>query len=239
MTEPVWVPARRPQALSWPHPPPAAAAAALSPRGCRLRPPRGRKSLLRPSATLSPLPRARAQMSPSGRLYLLTIVGLILPTRDAVHPELQSTPQTSTLQAGVETPTQTQPLKGGTVLLTTDPGTDESSTEADPTEGTTRSKQSPDKDFTTDPARRPTDSSEDDPFSYDEYTLRKQGLLVAAVLFITGIVILTSGKCRQLPRLCRNHNRAYRVTKAQPEREDPDGARADGQNLLPSQPCLL
>ncbi|XP_059522843.1 FXYD domain-containing ion transport regulator 5 [Myotis daubentonii] len=201
-------------------------------------------------------------MSPSGRLYLLTIVGLILPTRgqtpeeatsisladsttvnihaltqtsDAVPPELQPTPQTSTLQAGVETPTQTQQLKGETVLLTTDPGTDESSTE-----GTTLSKQSPDKDFATDPARRPTDSSEDDPFSYDNYTLRKHGLLVAAVLFITGIVILTSGKCRQLPRLCRNHNRAYRVTKAQPEREDPDGARArtDGLNPLPSQPCL-
>ncbi|XP_023618115.1 FXYD domain-containing ion transport regulator 5 isoform X2 [Myotis lucifugus] len=208
-------------------------------------------------------------MSPSGRLYLLTIVGLILPTRgqrseeatsisladsttvnihaltqtpDAVHPELPSTPQTSTLQAG-ETPTQTQQLKGETVLLTTDPGTDESSTE-----GTTLSKQSPDKDFATDPAHRPTDSSEDDPFSYDNYTLRKHGLLVAAVLFITGIVILTSGKCRQLPRLCRKHNslpspslhRAYRVTKAQPEREDPDGARAraDGLNPLPSQPCL-
>uniref|UniRef100_G1P716 FXYD domain-containing ion transport regulator n=1 Tax=Myotis lucifugus TaxID=59463 RepID=G1P716_MYOLU len=175
-------------------------------------------------------------MSPSGRLYLLTIVGLILPTRgqrseeatsisladsttvnihaltqtpDAVHPELPSTPQTSTLQAGVETPTQTQQLKGETVLLTTDPGTDESSTEADPTKGTTLSKQSPDKDFATDPAHSlsPADSSEDDPFSYDNYTLRKHGLLVAAVLFITGIVILTSGKCRQLPRLCRKHNR--------------------------------
>ncbi|ELK29266.1 hypothetical protein MDA_GLEAN10008212 [Myotis davidii] len=35
-------------------------------------------------------------------------------------------------------------------------------------------------------------------------------------------------------------HRAYRVTKAQPEREDPDGARAraDGLNPLPSQPCL-
>ncbi|CAK6436931.1 unnamed protein product [Pipistrellus nathusii] len=205
-------------------------------------------------------------MSPSGRLYLLTIVGLVLPARgqkleeatsisladsttvnihaltqtpDAVHPEFQSTPQTSTLQAGVETSnqmTQTQQLKGETVPLTTDPGTDESSTEADPIKGTTLSKQSPDKDFTADPARQSSDSSEDDPFSYDVYTLRKRGLLVAAVLFITGIVILTSGKCRQLPRLCRNHNRAYRVTKAQPEREDPDGARADGRNPLPSQP---
>ncbi|KAF4010908.1 hypothetical protein G4228_002086 [Cervus hanglu yarkandensis] len=43
--------------------------------------------------------------------------------------------------------------------------------------------------------------------SADEDTLRKRGLMVAAVLFITGIVILTSGKCRQLPRLCWNRDR--------------------------------
>ncbi|XP_006899795.1 PREDICTED: transcription factor IIIA-like [Elephantulus edwardii] len=49
-----------------------------------------------------------------------------------------------------------------------------------------------------------SDEAVDNPFFYDEDTLRKQGLLVAAVLFITGIVILTSGKCRQLPQLCRN-----------------------------------
>ncbi|KAM6223699.1 FXYD domain-containing ion transport regulator 5 [Rhynchocyon petersi] len=54
---------------------------------------------------------------------------------------------------------------------------------------------------------RGSDEAADNPFFYDETTLRKQGLLVAAVLFITGIVILTSGKCRQLPKLCRNSRR--------------------------------
>uniref|UniRef100_A0A8D2JX22 FXYD domain-containing ion transport regulator n=1 Tax=Theropithecus gelada TaxID=9565 RepID=A0A8D2JX22_THEGE len=44
---------------------------------------------------------------------------------------------------------------------------------------------------------KPSGFHEDDPFFYDEHTLRKRGLLVAAVLFITGIIILTSGKCRQ------------------------------------------
>ncbi|XP_045702527.1 FXYD domain-containing ion transport regulator 5 isoform X2 [Phyllostomus hastatus] len=168
-------------------------------------------------------------MSPSGRLHLLIIVGLILITRgqtleeatsislavtatedihavtqtpDTVHPELQ----TSTLQASEVTATQTQHLTGVDVLLTTTPGT-EANYPADPIKGITPSKQSPDQDFEADPALRTTGSSEDDPFSYDEVTLRKHGLLVAAVLFITGIVILTSGKCRQLPRLCRNRNR--------------------------------
>uniref|UniRef100_G1L035 FXYD domain-containing ion transport regulator n=1 Tax=Ailuropoda melanoleuca TaxID=9646 RepID=G1L035_AILME len=79
---------------------------------------------------------------------------------------------------------------------------------AEPTKGTTLSKrQSPGKGIRSDPVLRPTGSSEDDPFTYDEGTLRKRGLLVAAVLFITGIVILTSGKCRRLPQLCRNRNR--------------------------------
>ncbi|XP_022442159.1 FXYD domain-containing ion transport regulator 5 isoform X3 [Delphinapterus leucas] len=149
-------------------------------------------------------------MSPFGRLCLLVFVGLILPTRgqtleeatsitladpvtenvhaltpapDTVQPELQPAPQTSTLQAEA-TPNQmeihTQQPTEMDVLLTTGPETDKSRTQG---------------------------SSEDDPFSYDVGTLRKRGLLVAAVLFITGIVILTSGKCRQLPRLCRSHDR--------------------------------
>ncbi|KAM9047201.1 FXYD domain-containing ion transport regulator 5 isoform 1-T4 [Megaptera novaeangliae] len=159
-------------------------------------------------------------MSPCGRLCLLVFVGLILPTRgqtleeatsitladpvtenvhvltpapDTVHPELQPTPQTSTLQAEA-TPNQmeihTQQPTEMDVLLTTGPGTDKSWTQG-PTPPKTRL---PRKNVRTDPALKQTGSSEDDPFSYDEDTLRKRGLLVAAVLFITGIVILTSEK---------------------------------------------
>ncbi|XP_072823323.1 FXYD domain-containing ion transport regulator 5 isoform X4 [Vicugna pacos] len=148
------------------------------------------------------------------------------PALGTFHPELQPTPPISTLQADVEaTPdqmqTQTPQPTEMDVLPTTGLGTDKSSTQ-----GSTPAKtRPPNKDIRRDPAFRPTGSSEEDPFSYDEDTLRKRGLLVAAVLFITGIVILTSGKCRQLPRLCRNSDRTYRVvSKAQPEREGMDGA---------------
>nr|XP_055224930.1 FXYD domain-containing ion transport regulator 5 isoform X6 [Gorilla gorilla gorilla] len=190
MTEPVWVPARSRSPGHTLRLDAAATAASLSPRGCRLRTP-------------------SSDMSPSGRLCLLTIVGLILPTRgqtlkdttssssadstivdiqvptrapDAVYTELQPTSPTPTWPAD-ETPqpqTQTQRLEGTDGPLVTDPETHKSTKAG---------------------------FHEDDPFFYDEHTLRKRGLLVAAVLFITGIIILTSGKCRQLSRLCRNHCR--------------------------------
>ncbi|XP_013853760.1 FXYD domain-containing ion transport regulator 5 isoform X5 [Sus scrofa] len=178
-------------------------------------------------------------------------IHVLTPAPDTVHPELQPTPQTSTLQADDATPnqmeTQTQQPTGMDVLLTTDLGADESRTQGPTpaktqgptpakTQGPTPAKtrgptlaktRAPSKDVRRDSVLEPNGASEDDPFSYDEDSLRKRGLLVAAVLFITGIVILTSGKCRQLPRLCRNHGRTYRiVSKAQPEREDVDGARA-------------
>ncbi|XP_050624775.1 FXYD domain-containing ion transport regulator 5 isoform X5 [Macaca thibetana thibetana] len=192
MTEPVWVPARSRSPGHTLRLDAAATAASLSPLGCRLRTP-------------------SSNMSPFGRLCLLTIVGLILPTRgqtlkyttsissadptimdiqvptpapDAVYTELQATPPTPTWPAD-ETPqpqtqTQTQRPTGVDGPLVTDPETHKSTK---------------------------TGFHEDDPFFYDEHTLRKRGLLVAAVLFITGIIILTSGKCRQLSGLCRNYCR--------------------------------
>nr|XP_060144853.1 FXYD domain-containing ion transport regulator 5 isoform X3 [Globicephala melas] len=142
---------------------------------------------LRPSEGKCPVPEARQTLEEATSVTLADPVTenvhALTPAPDTVQPELQPTPQTSTLQAEA-TPNQmeihTQQPTEMDVLLTPGPGTDKSSTQG---------------------------SSEDDPFSYDEGTLRKRGLLVAAVLFITGIVILTSGKCRQLPRLCRSHDR--------------------------------
>ncbi|XP_070307964.1 FXYD domain-containing ion transport regulator 5 isoform X6 [Odocoileus virginianus] len=92
------------------------------------------------------------------------------------------------------------PTRGSTPSKTKSP--------ANPTHGSTPSKtQSPSRDERRESILRQPGSKEDDPFFYDEDTLRKRGLMVAAVLFITGIVILTSGKCRQLPRLCWNRDR--------------------------------
>uniref|UniRef100_A0A2K6NIT4 FXYD domain-containing ion transport regulator n=1 Tax=Rhinopithecus roxellana TaxID=61622 RepID=A0A2K6NIT4_RHIRO len=167
-------------------------------------------------------------MSPFGRLCLLTIVGLILPTRgqtskyttsissadptiidiqvptpapDAVYTELQPTPPTPTRPADetpqpqTQTQTQTQQPTGMDGPLGTDPETHKSTKTAHPTEDTTTlsERPSPSTDVQTDPQTlKPSGFHEDDPFFYDEHTLRKRGLLVAAVLFITGIIILTS-----------------------------------------------
>nr|XP_055092806.1 FXYD domain-containing ion transport regulator 5 isoform X3 [Symphalangus syndactylus] len=204
MTEPVWVPARSRSPGHTLRLDAAATAAFLSPRGCRLRTP-------------------SSDMSPSGRLCLLTIFGLILPTRGQmlkdttssssadstimdiqvptpapdVYTELQPTPPTPTWPAD-ETPqpqTQTQRPAGTDGPLVTDPETHKSTKAAHPTDDTTTLSERPSAstDVQTDPQiLKPSGFHEDDPFFYDEQTLRKRGLLVAAVLFITGIIILTS-----------------------------------------------
>ncbi|XP_010624632.1 FXYD domain-containing ion transport regulator 5 isoform X2 [Fukomys damarensis] len=189
-------------------------------------------------------------MLPSGRLCLLTILGLMVPTTghrlenvtslsavdpttvnthvltqvsDAARLEVQSTPPTSTEPADAkETETQrnfpeTPQQAGHTAELETETQqlTGTATHSAHPNEATTtlyhRSK--PDRHPQTGDNHNPEPPGpdEDSPFYYDEPTLRKRGLLVAAVLFITGIVILTSGKCRQWSRLCRKQGRAYSV----------------------------
>ncbi|KAM6154200.1 FXYD domain-containing ion transport regulator 5 isoform 2-T3 [Erethizon dorsatum] len=152
---------------------------------------------------------------------------------DAAHLDGQSTPLTSTRPADVEeketqsnlpeTPQQVghtaeletkiqQPTGTGAFFLVTDPGPQTSSKEvthsARLNEGTTAlyHRSTPGRYIRrNDTHRQP--GPDKDPFSYDVDTLRKRGLLVAAVLFITGIVILTSGKCRQMSRLCRKRGR--------------------------------
>ncbi|XP_024093090.2 FXYD domain-containing ion transport regulator 5 isoform X4 [Pongo pygmaeus] len=203
MTEPVWVPARSRSPGHTLRLDAAATAASLSPRGCRLRTP-------------------SSDMSPSGRLCLLTIVGLILPTRGQTLKDTTSSSSANSTIMDIQVPTpapetpqpqtqtQTQRPAGTDGPLVTDPETHKSTKAAHPTDDTTTlsERPSPSTDVQTDPQTlKPSGFHEDDPFFYDEHTLRKRGLLVAAVLFITGIIILTSGKCRQLSRLCRNHCR--------------------------------
>ncbi|KAM5133629.1 FXYD domain-containing ion transport regulator 5 isoform 2-T2 [Callospermophilus lateralis] len=218
----------RPPALPWPHPPP------------------GRLSRRGPRPPGCGLPTPDADMSPSGRLCLLTVLGLFLPTRGqtleettsistvdpailgthgptqvpgSVHPEVQSTPQTWTQPTEETTQSQNRTeTQKPTGMVVTDPGTGMDVTDrgtlTSSKEGTAEltGRPSPSKDVMMDPLTPSSPGSdEDDPFYYDEATLRRRGLLVAAVLFITGIVILTSGKCRQLSRLCRHQRRAYRV----------------------------
>ncbi|XP_021022323.1 FXYD domain-containing ion transport regulator 5 isoform X3 [Mus caroli] len=132
---------------------------------------------------------------------------------DQTSPGVQTTPSiwTSEVEAtGSQTAskTETQQLtKRTTSNPVSDPGPHTSSKKGTPAVSRIEPL-SPSKNFMP-PSyiEYPQDSNENNPFYYDDTTLRKRGLLVAAVLFITGIIILTSGKCRKLSQFCLNRHR--------------------------------
>ncbi|XP_063128492.1 FXYD domain-containing ion transport regulator 5 isoform X1 [Rattus norvegicus] len=137
-----------------------------------------------------------------------------VPVPDQTSPGVQTTPPIWTSEAGEATGSQTaaktktqQLTEMATANPVTDPGPLTSSEKGTPALSRIKSPSPPKGYMPPSYIENPLDPNENSPFYYDNTTLRKRGLLVAAVLFITGIIILTSGKCRQFSQLCLNRHR--------------------------------
>ncbi|XP_059132018.1 FXYD domain-containing ion transport regulator 5 isoform X3 [Peromyscus eremicus] len=171
---------------------------------------------------LKSIPSQR-QMSPSSCLCLLVFVVLILPSRGQTPEKATSSFAEDQTSVNTHVPDKTNPEVQPTTPIP-NWGADAEGTTTLPGISTPR----PTKDRMRHHLPKARDKDENDPFYYDDFTLRKRGLLVAAVLFIMGIIILTSGKCRQLSQMCLNRHRAYRVvnTKGTQKEEATGGSLA-------------
>nr|XP_045010860.1 FXYD domain-containing ion transport regulator 5 [Jaculus jaculus] len=182
------------------------------------------------------LPSGGQTLEETTPIFALNTTPGNIHVQDTTSLEVQSTPQTPTRavdeaaqnQTETETETETQHPTGTDMFLVTDPGTHGSSGEG-ATPFPRIDSPSANKDSWPEALTfMPLDDDKDNPFTYDNDTLWRRGLLVAAVLFITGIVILTSGKCRKLSQLCCNNHRAYSVVNT---RSTEKGEAAGGSQV--------
>ncbi|XP_078002488.1 uncharacterized protein LOC110201850 isoform X5 [Phascolarctos cinereus] len=158
-----------------------------------------------------------SKMSASGHLYFLFLLLGLAPsswTQDtsmAPHLGTSMAPYLDMVEKNHSTPSE-EPLASSLSTARSPTTSELQLTSRDPTkDGEDTGQTQPEDKVETTSAMG---EEEWDPFKSNEYTLRKRGLIAAAILFITGILILTSDRCRQF-RWCRRQQRsAYRVTQA-------------------------